>query len=93
MRIGIDMGLFDALPADGKPTSVTELTVATGAEEQLILRVCRLLGTFAVLQRSYTEDGKAMYAHNIMSRLIVAHRYIAQHLFDDVLTSLVQSIE
>jgi hypothetical protein len=92
IRIGIDMGLFDALPEDGKAVSVAELAATTGAEEQLILRICRLLGTYDVLQCSYTEDGKALYAHTLMSRLTVAHKPIVQHLFDDVLSCLVQGI-
>jgi hypothetical protein len=92
MRIGIDVGLFNALPDDGKAISVADIVSTTGGEMQLILRICRLLGTFDVLKRSYTEDGKTLYAHTIMSRMISASSSIVQHLFDDVLTNLVQGI-
>lgn len=79
MRLGLDMGIYDALPtAPGEGSSVEELASRTGADVDLVLRITRVLGASQVLTE--TEDGK--YAHAPLSRFLLnkSARAATKHL-------------
>ena len=87
------MGLFEILPADGSAISVPEICNKTGAEDQLVLRIMRLLGAYYVLDQSNANDGSLEFAHTPYSRLLVTPhvKALSLHVFDMMLQAHVLS--
>jgi hypothetical protein len=89
VRIALEMGLFEALPASGSLISLTELASKTNSDDEFLLRIARVLVTFDILQ----EPEYAVYAHTPFSRflLIPAVAASTKHLFDNMLAAQTHS--
>lgn len=89
VRIAIEMGLFEFLPASGDAISLADLADATKAEEEFLLRIARVLVAFDML----LSPSQGTYAHTPMSRLLLLPPVKASttHLFDNMLAAQTHS--
>jgi hypothetical protein len=88
-RIALEMGLFTALPQDGSSIALDLLAQKTGATEEFMLRIARVLGTFDVINQTYDPKGKPQYSHAALSRFFSSTPGTAttKHLFDHMFRS------
>lgn len=89
VRVAIEMGLFESLPASGDAILLAELAVATKSEQEFLLRIARVLVAFDVL----LSPEQGAYAHTPMSRLLLLPPVKASttHLFDNMLAAQTHS--
>jgi len=87
VRIAVEMGLFNALPLSGEPSTVAELAKKTNAEEEFVLRISRVLGAFDILQESNSSSRLPAYSHTPLSRFLTTPpaQAATRHLFDTML--------
>ncbi|KAK0101069.1 hypothetical protein ONS96_006298 [Cadophora gregata f. sp. sojae] len=88
IRIGLEMGLFTALPTSGDPSTVANLARQTNAQEEFLFRIARTLAVFDILQEcdSPTSDLPS-YSHTPFSQFLTLPPAEAstRHLFDNML--------
>jgi len=84
LRIAVEMKLFESLPQNGEQISLAELSKKTGAEEEFVTRIARVLGAYEIVRLTYTESGLPNYSHMPYSRFMSssAGRAATKHLFD-----------
>ncbi|KAH7310071.1 O-methyltransferase-domain-containing protein [Rhexocercosporidium sp. MPI-PUGE-AT-0058] len=94
IRIGVEMGLFNALPPSGEPSTVADLSQKTNAEEEFLFRIARTLSVFDILQETDSPSSDLpFYSHTPYSRFLTLPPAEAstRHLFDNMLQAQVNS--
>ncbi|PVH79811.1 S-adenosyl-L-methionine-dependent methyltransferase [Cadophora sp. DSE1049] len=94
IRIGVEMGLFAALPTSGEPSTVADLAQKINAQEEFLFRIARTLSVFDILQESDSVSSDLpSYSHTPYSRFLTLPPAEAstRHLFDNMLQAQVNS--
>ncbi|KAL2067757.1 hypothetical protein VTL71DRAFT_15853 [Oculimacula yallundae] len=94
IRIGVEMGLFTALPKSGEPSTVTDLAQKINAQEEFLFRIARTLSVFDILQESDSPSSELpSYSHTSYSRFLTLPPAEAstRHLFDNMLQAQLNS--
>ncbi|KAH7377992.1 O-methyltransferase-domain-containing protein [Cadophora sp. MPI-SDFR-AT-0126] len=94
IRIGVEMGLFNALPSSGEPSTVAILAQKTHAQEEFLFRIARTLSVFDILQESDSPSSNIpSYSHTPYSRFLTLPPAEAstRHLFDNMLQAQANS--
>ncbi|EKD16415.1 o-methyltransferase [Drepanopeziza brunnea f. sp. 'multigermtubi' MB_m1] len=88
IRIGVEMGLFKALPTSGEPSTIADLAQKTNSEEEFLLRIARTVAAFNIIhENDSSKDSLPSYSHTPYSRFLTSPPAEAstRHLFDEML--------